>query len=98
MTGGSRYASCVYGDHCDVCVAEDVVISYRQDEDGNDIEETAMGDLLVLNPIETSVRTDDDDKLAKVEAAADGILAEFGWTRTGAWFTAEDALYAPVTR
>lgn len=44
------------------------------------------------------VRTDDDDKLAKVEAAADEVLTTAGWERVSAWEIETDGYRADVQR
>jgi len=44
------------------------------------------------------VRVDDDDKLAKVEGAADEALEAAGWQRITGWEYEDDGLRATVTR
>lgn len=88
----------VLGDFCDVTVAEDDVISYRFDEDGNEIPLYGMSDRIVMEPIETDVRVDDDESLQKVEAAAREVLEDNGWKVTGTWESGGNALYASVER
>jgi prevent-host-death family protein len=92
-------SSVVAGDHCDLSIAENDVVGYRDDENGGEVPEYAMGNKVVLDPIETAVRTDDEDVAGKVYAAADEVLAANGWRRTGDWDDAAgDAAYAPVER
>ncbi|QVJ03084.1 hypothetical protein KGD82_13700 [Nocardiopsis eucommiae] len=73
----------VAGDYTDVSVGEN-------DTDGN------MTDTLALDPVETDATTDAD--MEDIEAAADKALEAAGWTRTGPWDVADNALYAPVER
>lgn len=88
-------SDCVAGDYCDVTVAEDT-ITYYADANG-DHEERTMGTDVVF-AAEINVRTDDEDKLAKVKAAAEDILRANGWVRTGSWTITDNALYATVER
>lgn len=87
----------VAGDYCDVSVAEAEIHTYRVDDDGNETPEYAMGPNVVMDAVETDVRTDDEDSHTKIEGAAEAILAANGWTRTGPWELADNAAYAPVT-
>ncbi|MFY7066014.1 hypothetical protein ACOQFV_09145 [Nocardiopsis changdeensis] len=73
----------VAGDYTDVAVG-------TADENGN------MTDTLVLDPVETTARTDAD--MEDIQDAADATLEAHGWTRVGAWDIADNALYATVAR
>lgn len=91
-------SSVVAGDHCDVSVAKNDVVGYHDDEDGNEAPQYAMGNKVVLGPVETSVRTD-EDVAAKVYDAADEVLAANGWRRVGDWDdTSGDTAYVTVER
>jgi hypothetical protein len=91
-------SSTVAGDYCDVSVAADELVGYREDDDGNATPQYAMGSTVVLEAIETGVRVDDDDKLEKAEKAAEKILEDQGWTVTGPWKASDNAMYAQVER
>lgn len=87
----------VAGDHCDVSVAENDVVGYRDDEFGNEVPEYAMGSKVVMQSVETDVRTDDEDVNGKVYDAADYVLMVRGWRRVSSWDDAAgDAAYARV--
>lgn len=73
----------VAGDYTDVAVG-------TADENGN------MTSTLVLDPVETTARTDAD--MEEIQDAADATLEAHGWTRVGAWDIADNALYATVER
>lgn len=91
-------SSVVAGDHCDLTVAENGIVGYRDDEDGTEVPQYAMSSNIVLGPVETAVRTD-GDVAAEVYDAADEALSERGWRRVGAWDdTAGDVAYATVER
>lgn len=90
--------SCVAGDYCDVQVLENEIVTYRIDDDGNEIPEYGMTSVLALDAIETDVRTDDEDALDKAQRSADEILAEHGWRRTEEWSVADTAMYALAER
>jgi hypothetical protein len=90
-------ADVVAGDHFDVTVANAEIHTYRTDDDGNETPEYTMGSTVVMGPVDTDVRIDDEDSHLKIEAAADTVLAAHGWTRTGPWESADNAAYAPVT-
>jgi hypothetical protein len=87
----------VFGDHCDVQVAEND-ITYHLGPNDEEVPEHTMSDRLVLDAIDTDIRTDDEDKLSKVGDAADEILAKHGWSRVEGWAIADNALYAQVER
>jgi hypothetical protein len=88
----------VTGDYCDVTVIENAIVNYRTDGDGNEVPEYGLTDKIALGSVDTDVRTDADDSLTSAPDAADKILTANGWTRTGDWTTASNALYAPVER
>jgi hypothetical protein len=91
----------VLGDFCDVTVVENAFIGYREFEVGGEMalaEEYGMTDKVALDSVETGVRIDDENSLTSAPDSADKILAANGWTRTGDWTTADNALYAPVER
>lgn len=88
----------VQGEYTDVTVAEAEVHTYRTDDDGNELPELVMSMNVVTGPVELDVRVDDKYKLARVETSADAKLSELGWTRTGDWKIADNALYATVER
>lgn len=90
--------SVVAGDFCDVSVAENVIVGYREDEDGNEIPEYAMGTNVVLDPVETTVRTDEIDPWSRLEDEAVEILDKNGWRVVGDWEQADTAAYARVER
>lgn len=83
---------------CDVSVAEADEISYNTDSNGNETPVYGMSNRLVLEPIDTTVSTDDDDKLAKAQSAAEDLLANHGWELVDGWEISDNALYATVTR
>ena len=91
-------SSVVAGDYCDVLVAEATVTGYKEREDGTQIPETILGNNIVLEAVETSVRTDEPDAGEKARDAADEILEREGWQRTGPWAPTDYVLYAPVAR
>jgi antitoxin (DNA-binding transcriptional repressor) of toxin-antitoxin stability system len=93
----ASHSSVVIGDFCDVSVAENVIATYREDEDGNEIPVYEMGSNVVLDPQKTTVRTDEDE-FARLESEAEAILTENGWRITGPWEVADTAMYAPVER
>jgi hypothetical protein len=88
----------VAGDYCDVTVAENEIVTHKETEDGTETPVYGMSDTIVMPSIDTDVRTDDEDSLAKAELAAADILESNGWTVTGTWEVAANALYAPVER
>ncbi|MFV5994921.1 hypothetical protein ACNPQM_21295 [Streptomyces sp. NPDC056231] len=55
-----------------------------------------MSDRLVLEPVGTTVSTDDDDKLTKAQSAAEDILANNGWELVDKWKIVDNAMYATV--
>jgi hypothetical protein len=79
-------ASVVTGAYCDVAV---IINDDSQPE-------PQLGSDLAMEPLELAVRTDDPDKLVKVEDAAVMALAAAGWKVTGPWSVADNALYADV--
>jgi prevent-host-death family protein len=81
-------SSVVSGDYCDVAV---IINDDSQPE-------PQLGSELALDPVELNVRTDDPDKLVKVEIAAETALLMRRWRVTGKWEVAGNALYAPVTK
>lgn len=83
----STASDVVAGDNCDVCVAENILT-------GDD--EEVMGDTIVLDAIETTVSTDNPDKLTLAREEAEQILLESGWVVTGPWTIADNAMYASV--
>lgn len=60
------------------------------------IKEVGIGSPVLKTDL--PVRVDDDDKLVKVEGAADEALAAAGWKRTSPWEVETDGLRATVTR
>ena len=91
-------SSDVLGDFCDVSVIENVLHGYTLDSEGNETPDYGLSDKYALEPIDLPVRTDDDDKLIRVEGAAEKILAGKGWRVDGEWAVADNALYVPVSR
>lgn len=91
-------ADVVAGEFCDVSVAEDYIITYRQGEGGEEIPVTGMSDRVVLEPTEIGVRVDDPDSHRKIEKAAEQVLESHGWRVTGPWELGDNAAYAPVER
>ena len=89
-------SSVVAGEYCDVSVAEDYIITYRQGEDGEEIPVTGMSDRVVLGPMEIGVRVDDPDSYRKIEKAAEQVLESHGWRVAGPWELGDNAAYAPV--
>lgn len=83
---------------CDVAVAEDDIITYKVDGDGNETPVYGMSNRIALEPVVLPVRVDDDDKLTKATHAADEILAVHGWSVTGDWEIVDNAMYAAVER
>ena len=86
----------VAGDFCDVMVAENDIVGYREDEDGNEIPEYEMGSNVVMPAQETTVRTDEADPWGRLEAEAVAILAANGWRVVGPWELGDNAAYATV--
>jgi len=91
-------SSVVAGEFCDVSVAEDYIITYRQGEDGEEIPVTGMSDKVVLGPVEIGVRVDDPDLHLEIEQAAEWVLESHGWRVVGPWELGDNAAYAPVER
>jgi hypothetical protein len=87
----------VAGDFCDVIVVENMIVGFRYPGDV-EVPEFGLSNTIALGEVDLDVRTDADDKLTTAPAAADKILTASGWTRTGDWETARNALYAPVER
>lgn len=87
----------VEGDNTDVSVIERVVTGYTDGENGTEVPEYGAGDK-VVHHAETDVPTAADDASSRSMAAADELLEDAGWTRTGAWEASDNAIYAPVTR
>lgn len=83
---------------CDVAVAEADEISYTIASDGTETPDYSMSDRLVMQPTELTVSTDDDDKLAKAQSAAEDVLANNGWELVDSWDIVDNAMYATVTR
>lgn len=88
----------VAGDFCDVSIAENEIITYKLQEDGTETPVYGMSGKVVMDAIETTVRTDEDDKLGRIEADAERILEANGWKVTGPWELADNAAYATVVR
>jgi antitoxin (DNA-binding transcriptional repressor) of toxin-antitoxin stability system len=84
----------VPGDHCVVMVHANTY--FGDDEAGEPIY--APSDRISGRPIETTVRVDDKDKLNKIEAEADRVLAENGWHVTDPWQREGTILDALVER
>jgi hypothetical protein len=91
-------SSVVVGDFCDVSVAADHIVGYREGPDGGEIPEMAMSDQVVMDPVETTVRTLAPDPLSLLEVEAAEILHQHGWRVTGPWQLSDNAGYAPVER
>lgn len=89
---------CVAGDFADVQVYENEITGYFEDGDGEEQPEYGMTSYELLPCTELDVRVDDEDKLGKVEQAADKVLAANGWARIEDWDYAPNALYARVVR
>lgn len=87
----------VAGDYSDVTVTE-AAADLNVDEDGNETVTPVFGTTVVYGPVETDVRTDDEEQLFKVEAAAEALLEQAGWEVTGPWQITDNALYATVER
>lgn len=68
------------------------------DEDGNETVTPIAGTTVVYGPVDTDVRTDDEDKLYKIEAAAEDLLEQAGWDVVADWEITDNALYATVER
>lgn len=70
------------------------------DDDGNAIyvPEYAMGPTVAMAEVSTGIAQNDEDKLARVEAAARDILSDAGWHIVGDWEIADNAYYATVER
>jgi len=78
-------SDCVLGDFCDVSVAENEIITYKLHEDGTETPVYGMSGKVVMDAVETTVRTDASDKLGQIEADAERILAANGWKIVGSW-------------
>jgi hypothetical protein len=91
-------SDCVLGEFCDVSVAKNEIITRKLEEDDGETPVYGMGGNVVMAAVETTVRTDVDDKLGRIEADAERILADNGWKVTGAWELADNAAYASVER
>ena len=87
----------VAGDYSDVTVTE-AAADLNVDEDGNETLTPVFGTTVVYGPVDTVVRTDDEDQLFKVEVAAEALLEQAGWEVTGPWQITDNALYATVER
>lgn len=83
---------------CDVSVAEADEISYKVADDGTEAPVYGMSNRLVMEPADMTVSTDDDDKLAKAQKAAEDVLANAGWELISGWETVDNAMYATVER
>jgi len=89
----------VTGDFCDVCVIENEIDGWREDEYSNDVKPVyGMTSRTPMEPVETNIRVDDEDKLSKAADAADEILRANGWNRTDDWSFGDNAMYATVER
>ncbi|GAA2626400.1 hypothetical protein GCM10010411_74150 [Actinomadura fulvescens] len=88
----------VAGEYCDVLVAENDVVGYRDGEGGQEVPVLGMSDRVVMEAVETTVRTTDDDKLGLIEQEAEQILAAHGWQVVGPWELSDNAAYAAVQR
>lgn len=87
----------IEGGVCDVTVVENVVATYRTDDDGNETPEYGMSDKVAMPAQETTVRTD-EDAAERLIAEAEQILNRNGWRVTGTWEPSDNAVYAPVER
>lgn len=88
-------ADVVDDEFCDVSVVEnDYETAF--DGAGNEVSEPVASDRVVMVAQDLDVRTDDPDKLTQCEAMGDEVLLAHGWSRIGPWFTAHNAMYAPV--
>lgn len=90
----------VSGDYCDVVVVENesTTVGYREDADGDEVPAYSLTNKVVMAAVDTTVRTDDEDKLFTAGDAADDILRANGWRRISDWGTSDNALYAHVER
>jgi prevent-host-death family protein len=86
----------VAGDFCDVSVAENDILSYRHDANGDEVPVYSMGSNVVMDAVELPVRVDADDKGERIEDAADEALRAAGWRRVDGWESADNAAYATV--
>lgn len=91
----ATHSSVVAGDFCDVSVIENVISGYRW-VDGEEFAEWAPAGEVAMDPVETTVTTADYENGAR--EAADEILRDNGWHRSGPWEYGGDgvALYANV--
>jgi hypothetical protein len=91
-------SECVAGDFCDVSVAQDEIVGYAENEDGEEYPLYAMGPNVVMAAQEIPVRTDEDDKLGRIEQEAVKVLEANGWRVTGPWGITDNAAYAAAER
>lgn len=91
-------SDCVLNGYCDVTVLTNEIAGYREDSNGNEVPVHEASGPMVMNPVDTDVTCDDDDKLTKAQDAAETILNANGWTITGTWEIADNAMYAAVER